>query len=233
MCCTILGLAHYAESNVLSDGAIRLLRQLANCALDHRILALIPKQGVRFDEVELKALLAYLNSSFGQLQAEIRGRVAGGVALLELDVKPLSEFLVLDVKRLPRDVVERLASLFDKLEEEARRLGGADSAENVFCSELARELAGREAGRDVQGLFNTVVKEIDYEVAKVLGLEDAVEYVRALVLDLAKRRLSRAGEARLGALKGSEEHVELKRPKRGRRAAEGAPNRRLDEFLLD
>jgi hypothetical protein len=29
------------------------------CALDHRILALIPKQGVEFDEVELKALLAY------------------------------------------------------------------------------------------------------------------------------------------------------------------------------
>jgi len=204
-----------------------------SCALDDRILALMPTQGVRLDEAELKALLAYLSSSFGQLQAEIRGRVAGGVALLELDVKPLSEFLVLDVKKLPRDAVERLANLFDRLEEAARRLGGADSAENVFGSELARELAGRGAGRGVQGLFNTVIKEIDYEVARVLGLEDAVEYVRALALDLAKRRLGRAGEAKPGALKGSEEYVELKKPKRGRRAAGGAPNRRLDEFLFE
>lgn len=65
-----------------------------DCALDHRILALIPKENVNFDEMELKALLAFLNSSFGQLQAEVKGRTAGGVALLELDVKPLSNFLI-------------------------------------------------------------------------------------------------------------------------------------------
>jgi len=202
-----------------------------NCALDDRVLALIPRQGVAFDEVELKALLAFLNSSFSQLQAEIKGRVAGGVALLELDVKPLSEFLVLDVKKLPRDVVERLASLFDKLEGEARRLGGADTAENVFGSELARELTGRGAGRGVQGLFNTAIREIDYEVARVLGLEDAVEYARALVLDLAKRRLGRAGEARPEVLRGSAEHVEPERPKREKRGRGEPPTARLDEFM--
>jgi hypothetical protein len=75
------------------------------CALDDRTLALIPRQGVQFDEVELKALLEYLNSSFTQLQAEAMGRVAGGVALLELDVRPLSSFLILDVKRLPRGML--------------------------------------------------------------------------------------------------------------------------------
>jgi len=60
------------------------------------------------------------------------------MGMLELDVKPLSEYLILDVKGLLRDAVERLASFFDKLEETARKLGGADSAENVFRSELAK-----------------------------------------------------------------------------------------------
>jgi hypothetical protein len=73
-------------------------------ALDHRILALIPRQGIRFNEVELKALLAYLSFSFSQLQAEAMGRVAVGVALLELAVKPPSSLLILDVKRLPGGV---------------------------------------------------------------------------------------------------------------------------------
>jgi len=58
---------------------------------------------------------------------------------------------VLDVKRLPRDAVERLAKLFDKLEEEARRLGGADEAVNVFGSELAKELTGKEVEPSIEG----------------------------------------------------------------------------------
>jgi hypothetical protein len=181
------------------------------CALDDRILALIPRQGVQFDEVELKALLAYLNSSFTQLQAEATGRVAGGVALLELDVRPLSSLLILDVKRLPRGDVERLAQLFDRLESEARRLGGADSAENIYGSELAGELTGRTDVRPgVQGLFNTVIREIDYEVARILGLEHLVEPIRALVLTLARRE----------AIIGEEREAEP----RGRRA------RRRGEF---
>ncbi|MCC6014646.1 MAG: hypothetical protein LM564_02960 [Desulfurococcaceae archaeon] len=164
-------------------------------ALDHRILALLPRKGIQFDEVEFKALLAYLNSSFTQLQAEVMGKSTGG-GMIELDVRPLSTFLVLNVKALPREDIEKLAQLFDKLESEARRLGGADKAENVFGSELARELTG---GGDVRpgvpGLFNTTIKEVDYEVARVLGLEHLVETVRALVLELIRRRLARAQEA--------------------------------------
>jgi type I restriction-modification system DNA methylase subunit len=205
------------------------------CALDDRILALIPRQGVQFDEVELKALLAYLNSSFTQLQAEAMGRVAGGVALLELDVRPLSSFLVLDVRRVPRGDVERLAQLFDKLESEARRLGGADSAENVYGSELAGELTGRTDVRPgIQGLFNTVIREVDYEVARILGLEHLIEPIRALVLTLAGRRLARAQEARREAIVGEEREVEPRgRRARRRSGGEGGSRvvRRLDEFL--
>jgi hypothetical protein len=204
------------------------------CALDDRILALIPGQGVRFDEVELKALLAYLNSSFVQLQAETMGRSTGG-GMLELDVRPLSSFLVLDVKRLSRGDVERLAQLFDELESEARRLGGADSAENVYGSELAEELTGRTDVRSsIQGLFNTVIKEIDYEVARMLGLEHLVEPVRVLVLAMAKRRLARAQEARREAIIGEEREAEPRGRRARRRAGGGGSSgvgRRLDEFF--
>jgi type I restriction-modification system DNA methylase subunit len=200
-------------------------------ALDDRILALIPRQGVQFDEIELKALLAYLNSSFTQLQAEVMGRSTGG-GMIELDVRPLSALLILDVKQLSRNEVERLAQLFDRLESEARRLGGADEVENVFGSELATELTGRnDIKKNVNGLFNTVIKEIDYEIARILGLENLVENIRTLVLDMTKRRLSRAKEAKREAIKGSEELIKIEKPKTKRSRDDEGANISLDRFI--
>jgi type I restriction-modification system DNA methylase subunit len=212
---------------------VRFVLAKYQCALDHRILALIPRQGVEFNEVELKALLAYLNSSFIQLQAEVMGRTAGGVALLELDVKPLSDFMVLDVKRLPREDLEELAKLFDELEAEARRLGGADAVENVFGSELAKELTGKKDIRDgVQGLFNTVIRKIDEKVASILEAEALVEPVRTMVVELARRRLARAAEAKPGALEGSEELLYRPKHKRKReRGGQAGSSTRLTDFV--
>jgi len=212
---------------------IRFVLAKFQSALDHRILALIPRQNVQFDEVELKALLAYLNSSFTQLQAEVMGRSTGG-GMIELDVKPLSAFLILNVKKLSRNEVERLAQLFDKLEAEARKLGGADAVENVFGSELAKEVAEKsDIEKNVDGLFNTVIKEIDYEIARILGLENLVENIRTLVLDMIKRRLSRAKEAKREAIKGSEELVEVKKPKikRSKEDKSKGVNIKLDKFV--
>jgi hypothetical protein len=128
--------------------------------------------------VELKALLAYLNSSFTQIQAEVMGRSTGG-GMIELDVRPLSTFLVLNVKVQPRDEIERLAQLFDRLEVEARRLSGADVVENVFGSELAKGMPGvGDVRPGIKGLFNIVIREIDYEVARVLRLEGLAEAVK-------------------------------------------------------
>ena len=202
------------------------------CALDDRVLALIPRQGVKFDEVELKALLTYLNSSFAQLQAEVMGRSTGG-GMIELDVRPLSDFLILDVKKLPREDVEELAELFDELEAEARRLGGAHEAENVLGSELAKELTNRSVKSGIAGLFNTIIKRIDHEVARVLGLEDIVEGLRAAVLEMAGRRLSRAQEAKREAIKGSEELPKIKKPRRkkAKETKSSSITRRLDEFF--
>jgi len=103
----------------------------------------------------------------------------------------------------------------------------------VFGSELTKELTGRSDIRPgVEGLFNTVIREIDYEVARILGLESLVELVRAIVLEIA-RRLSKAGEAKREVVKGSEELLELRKSKRKRGGAggEGGMFRRLDEFM--
>jgi hypothetical protein len=85
-----------------------------------------------------------------------------------------------------------MARLFDAITPKVK------PAENVYGSELAGELTGRTDGRPgIPGLFNTVIREIDYEVARILGLEHLVEPIRALVLAMARRRLARAQEALL------------------------------------
>jgi hypothetical protein len=137
---------------------------------------------------------------------------------------------------LPRGDVEKLAQLFDRLESEARRLGGADVAQNVFGSELAKELPSVSSVRPgIEGLFNTVIKEIDYEVARILGLEGLVEAIRAMVLELAKRRLSRAQEAKREAVKGSEELPKLEKPKKKRSEETEAKGKTksLTEFMKE
>ena len=210
---------------------IRFVLAKFQSALDDRILTLIPRQGVQFDKVELKALLAYLNSTFAQIQAEVMGRSTGG-GMIKLDVKPLSSFLVLDVKKLPGEEIKKLAELFDKLESEARKLGGSDLVENIFGSELATELTGRnDIKKNVNGLFNTVIKEIDYEVARILGLENLVENIRTFVLDMIKRRLSRAKEAKREAIKGSEELIKIEKLKTKRSRDNEGANVSLDRFI--
>jgi len=202
-------------------------------ACDDDIMTFIPRHGIFLDVKELKALLTYLNSSFTKLYLEVNGRSAGGVGVLASEGRVLNDMPILNVKKLPREDVERLAQLFDRLESEARRLGSADEAENAFGSELAGELTGKlnvKAG--IQGLFNTVIREIDYEVARILGLEHLVETVRAMVLELVRRRLSRAREPRREAIRGGEEDRELQRPRRRREPEGGGGHtRRLDEFL--
>ena len=205
-------------------------------ACDDDIMTFVPRQGISFNVEELKALLAYLNSSFTKLYLEANGRSTGGGALA-IEASILSDLPILDVKKLPRGDVEKLAQLFDRLEAEARRLEGVDEVENVFGSELAKELTGRsDVKPGVEGLFNTVIREIDHEVARILGLENLVEPVRAVVLEMARRRLSRAGEAKREAVKGTEELLELRKPKRRRRSearGEGVIYRTLDEFMKE
>ena len=149
--------------------------------------------------------------------------------MIELDVKPLREFLILDVKKLDKKNIEELASLFDKLEEKARELGNAKDVENVFGSELARELTGRNIKEEKDGLFNTVIREIDFKIAEILNIpQNIVDVVRNLVLQLIMRWLSRV-EAKPEALKGSKEFIVKPKKKRSRKKSSN-PSATLDKF---
>jgi len=203
-------------------------------ACDDDIMTFVPRQGIFLNVEELKALLAYLNSSFTKLYLEANGRSTGGGALA-VEVNVLNNMLILDVKKLPREDVEKLAQMFDRLESEARRLGGADVVENVFGSLLTKELTGSSDVRPgIEGLFNTIIKEIDYEIARILGLEHLVETIRTMMLELVRRRLARSQEARREAIVGEEREVEP-RGRRARRRAGGEGGsrvvRRLNEFF--
>jgi len=205
---------------------------LYNTACDADIIALIPLQGKTFNLNELKALLLYLNSSIAKLYLEANGRSTGGGALA-IEANVLNDMPILDVRKLSVEEVERLAELFDKLESEARKLGGADTAENIFGSELAEELTGkRDVEANVIGLYSTTIKEIDYEIARILKIEHLIEAIRVLVIELIKRRLSRTGKAEREAIKGSEEVLEIEKPKkRTKQIKAKSINSELTEFF--
>jgi hypothetical protein len=185
---------------------LRFTRSYFTIALDDRILTLFPRKEINLNEEMLKALLAFLNSSFTQIQVEARGRTTGG-GMLELDIRPLEELLILDICKLKGEYIERLAMLFDELESEARRLGGQDVKENAMK------------------LYDTIIKQIDYTVAEILGIGELVaEGVRTMVKIMMERRLARAGEARREAIRGTEEERRLERPRKKRAKKEATSN---------
>ncbi|MEM4592994.1 MAG: TaqI-like C-terminal specificity domain-containing protein [Sulfolobales archaeon] len=180
--------------------------------LDEDFKALIPKENISL--YKLKALLAYLNSSFVKLYIESHGRSTGGGAIA-LEVNHVEEMPILDVRRRSEDDLKPLASLFNKLEAEARKLGGAEKRENI------------------EKLWDTVIKEIDEEVARILELpREMADAAKALSKTMMKRRLARAEEAKPEVIKGEETaRVELPGKKGIRRKeAPGEKHVTLDKF---
>ena len=176
-----------------------------NTVTYHAMIAFIPKK--RLSKLKLKALLTYLNSSFTQLYIESVARITGmGVAALE--VQHAEEMPVIDVNRLDEDELKALANLFDKLDSAARRLGGASKRENMMK------------------LWDTVIAEIDYKVADILGLSrELADGARALAKIMMERRLQRAREARPQAIRGEEEY-KPRRPPRARRRRRAEEDKR-------
>ncbi|MGC9203266.1 MAG: hypothetical protein ACP5HX_11440, partial [Thermoproteota archaeon] len=130
-----------------------------------------------------------------QLYIESISRITGlGVAALE--VKHAQEIPVLDVNTLNKDELKKLAELFEKLESETRKLGGADKKENVEI------------------LWDSVVAEIDEEVARILGLpKKLANEAKILAKAMMERRLSRTEEAAPEAI-GGEEATRMRVPKK-------------------
>ena len=175
----------------------------------HAIITFIPK--AELSEIQLKALLAYLNSSFTQLYIEARGRTTGAVGPIALEARQAQEIPVIDPRELDEEALRELAALFDKLERRARELGGADRRENIM------------------ELWDTVIAEIDYKVAEVLGLPKALaDVARQLAKTMMERRLARAREARPRVIRGEEE-PRLRRSRRRREETQrGVP---LNSFM--
>ncbi|MEM2005514.1 MAG: N-6 DNA methylase [Zestosphaera sp.] len=173
------------------------------------IVTFIPK--TELNELQLKALLTYLNSSFTQLYIESHARITGmGVAALE--VKHAEDMPTLDVRRLNQKDLELLASLFDELEAEARRLGGAEKSENI------------------EKLWDTVIERIDIEVVRILGLpKELARTAKIMAKAMIERRLQRAKEAKPEAIKGEEE-PQIKPPKKPKKETPKGSTIPLDKF---
>jgi predicted glycosyltransferase len=119
----------------------------------------------------------------------------------------------LDVRKLYEKDVDVLASLFDELEAEARKLGGADTAENI------------------EKLWDAVIDKIDVEITRILKLpKELAKTAKIMAKTMMKRRLQRAEEATPEAIKGEEE-PRLKPPKRSEKISEEDKTVQLDRFM--
>lgn len=154
----------------------------------HAILCFFPK--VELTKDQLKALLAYLNSSFAQFYVETEGRKSGG-GIIALEISQAERMPVLDPRKLSDEEIRRLAELFDKLEVKAREIGGATEREQIEQ-------------------LKPIIHEIDREIGKILELPDLEVYaIQNAVDQLVKRRIAGAGEVRRHAIRGEEEIPEL------------------------
>lgn len=141
------------------------------------LIALAPKKSVSLDEAQTKALLAYLNSSFAQAYIETDGRKSPG-GIIGFEVNIAREMPVLDVRKLNNKQLNSLAKLFDKLEHEARKIGGASRREEIEK-------------------LKPKIYEIDRAVASLLSIKDEdVKNVQAQVDLMVERRVSVAKKAR-------------------------------------
>ena len=135
------------------------------------LIALVPKKGISLSQIQLRALLAYLNSSFSQYSIESEGRKTPGGALA-LEANVAREMPILDVRKLDDNQLGSLAALFDKLEQEARKIGGASTREQIEK-------------------LKPKIYEIDRAVAAILGIKDEdVRNVQKQVDLMVERRVS-------------------------------------------
>ncbi|MFP3144890.1 MAG: hypothetical protein RXQ93_07760, partial [Caldisphaera sp.] len=162
---------------------------------------------VELDELEVKALLAYLNSTFNWLWLEQNGRRTGG-GILALEVNIAERMPILNVKAIDRGRVDELAELFDELETEARKLMGIKSVTNDLPDEdegkEEEEVGGSklEMFRQLRPIF----KRIDEVVAEILSIDVDVDELWNRAWEMMERRVKGAEkEARPGAKPITEE----------------------------
>lgn len=154
------------------------------------------KPDIELDEVEVKALLAYLNSTFNWVWLEQNARyIAKGPLGLEVNI--IEKMPIPNVKKVDRRYVEELAKLFDKLESAARAIIG-----NVSSSKEGEE--EEEEGGEKLRMFKElrpIFGEIDSRVAEILGIHVDVDELWRHAWEMMERRIKGAGrEVRPGAV---------------------------------
>ncbi len=156
------------------------------CTLDDDLIAF--RQISKITQQQLKAMLAYLNSSIGQFYIELRGRTTGG-GMVALEAQEAGEIPVPDVKKMGSVAIKRLASLFDTLEAEARKTGGADTREKL---------------KDLQ----TTITKIDDSLLEIVDISQKdLRELREIVNLMMSRRISRAKEARPESIGGEQPRI--------------------------
>lgn len=176
------------------------------------IVTFLPKQ--QMNDVETKAMLAFLNSSFSHLYVEAEGR-GTALGLISLEVAQAERMPILNVTRIPKPELRKLAELFDSLEKETRKIGGGHKKENL--EKLSKQF-----------------EQIDSLVADILKLpNDLGESTRKLASQLMERRLMRTEEAIPELLRGEEQTLEMTPPsKKSRKAKEKeVPSLVLDNWV--
>jgi hypothetical protein len=132
-----------------------------------RLIALVPRENLT--DLQIKALLAFLNSSFTQVYIETHGR-KNPSGVIELDLNIARELPLLDIRKLSGQQLALLAQLFDDLEQNARKIGGASTKEQIEK-------------------LKPKIYEIDRAIAKILGLKEEVRALEAQVDMLVERRV--------------------------------------------
>jgi hypothetical protein len=175
----------------------------------HDFLTFLPKS--QLDELEVKALLAYLNSTFNQLYIETQGRVPGGVGPIALEILQAETMPVLDVRKLGKKNLKLLAALFDELDDVSRTTKGANIAGNI-------------------DILNPTFEKIDATIAKIIGLSPSkIKHVKDVVDMLVQRRL-KGREARPEIVVG-EEKQRIKIPRKSRPQKNDDPSAQLDRWI--
>lgn len=167
------------------------------------IVTYLPKENL--NETELKAILAFLNSSISTLYVENEGR-ATALGLIALEVTQAEEIPIPNVKKMTEEQLQKLAEAFDKLEVASRKIGASNTLGSI--KSLAPEF-----------------EYIDSIIASIFGLpEELLKRARELVTLLMERRLARIKLATPELLKSEEKALDMVPPSKKKRIPRKALN---------
>jgi type I restriction-modification system DNA methylase subunit len=165
------------------------------------------RSDVELDEIELKALLAYLNSTFNWLWIEQNGIRSGG-GIIGIEISTAIKMPILNIKRVSRKYIEELAQLFDKLELMARSIVNRDE----FVSEEREE---ESIGKlEMFRMLRPIFREIDSKIAEILKINVNVDELWNSAWEMMRRRVEGAGRKVAPGAEGVEISSSLREAKR-------------------